>query len=312
MASIRKPLFSNCSIMSPTAFLATASGLMMVKVRCRVFIVESFVLGRWSLVSGFRRYTHGRDNSLANFSGRFGNSNSCRFHGLDLLGGSSLPAGNDRAGMAHPPSRRRSLTRNESHHRLFHPRLHVFRSSFLGVASDFPDNHYHFGLRILVKQFKRIEEVGPNDGISTDANRRGLPDPPRGELINRFVRQRARARDDPDGTFEMDSRRHDSDFALARRNDTRAVRPDEPRAPILQILPRANHIKRRNALSDADDQLHLSVGGFHNRIGGKWRRHENHRCIRAGLVDRFLHRVEDRPAFVSGAALAGSDPADDL
>ena len=32
----------------------------------------------------------------------------------------------------------------------------------------------------------------------------------------------------------------------------------------------------------------------------------------AGLVDSFLHRVEDRPAFVRGASLAGSHSADDL
>ena len=79
-----------------------------------------------------------------------------------------------------------------------------------------------------------------------------------------------------------------------------------------RVLPGAHHIQRRNALGDADDQFHLSIGGFHDRVGGKWRRHEDHRRIRPSLVDRFLHSVEDRPAFVSGAALAGSHSADDL
>ena len=32
----------------------------------------------------------------------------------------------------------------------------------------------------------------------------------------------------------------------------------------------------------------------------------------AGLVDRFLDRIEDRPAFVGGAALAGRHSANDV
>ena len=38
----------------------------------------------------------------------------------------------------------------------------------------------------------------------------------------------------------------------------------------------------------------------------------DHRCVRAGLVHGFLNAVEDRPAFVCGAALAGSYAAYDL
>src|SRR4029077_7488466 len=48
MARIRNPVFSNCSMMSPIAFLRTASGLTIVRVRCKVFIL-SLVLGRSSL-----------------------------------------------------------------------------------------------------------------------------------------------------------------------------------------------------------------------------------------------------------------------
>ena len=53
------------------------------------------------------------------------------------------------------------------------------------------------------------------------------------------------------------------------------------------------------------------VGRFHHRVGGKRRRHEDHRRVRAGLLHRLAHRVEDRPAFVRRAALAGRDAADD-
>src|SRR5580692_297891 len=110
----------------------------------------------------------------------------------------------------------------------------------------------------------------------------------------------------------MNPRGHDSDLAFARRNNARTVRPNQPGAAVLQILPRAYHIERRNALGNANDQFQLSIGGFHNRISRKWRRNENDRCIGASLADRFLDGVEDGPAFVSDATLAGSDSANDL
>ncbi len=73
-----------------------------------------------------------------------------------------------------------------------------------------------------------------------------------------------------------------------------------------------HHIQRRNALGDADDQLHLRIGSFHNCISGKWWRNKNHRRICSSFIDRFLHGVKDGPSLVSGATLAGSHSPNDL
>ena len=53
------------------------------------------------------------------------------------------------------------------------------------------------------------------------------------------------------------------------------------------------------------------VGRLHHRVGGKRRRHEDHRRVGSGLFDRVTHRVEDRPALVRRAALTRGDAADD-
>src|SRR5260370_42411224 len=57
MARMRKPFFSNCSMMSPTAFLRTASGLTMVKVRCRVFMLSdcplTYVSRSWDSLNNY-------------------------------------------------------------------------------------------------------------------------------------------------------------------------------------------------------------------------------------------------------------------
>ena len=56
----------------------------------------------------------------------------------------------------------------------------------------------------------------------------------------------------------------------------------------------------------------LGVGRFHDRVGRIRRRHKDHGSIRRRSFHSFLHRVEDRPAFVRRASLARSHSADDL
>src|SRR5271170_2936680 len=104
MARMRNPFFSNCSMMSPTAFLRTASGLTMVKVRCKVFI-SSVVCPCSLVVSPFREtevklglfcpttagaqaldvHSNGRGQGLADGCGRFCHTNSGRFERLHFF-----------------------------------------------------------------------------------------------------------------------------------------------------------------------------------------------------------------------------------
>ena len=149
-------------------------------------------------------------------------------------------------------------------------------------------------------------------GIAADADRGGLPDAARRQLIHRLVGQRARARHDADVAFLVNVRRHDADLAPAGRDDARTVRSDQARVLRLQELPHLHHVHRGNAFGDADDERHAGVGGFHDGVGRARRRNEDHGCVGAGLLDRVAHGVEDGPAFMRGAALAGSHAADNL
>ena len=110
----------------------------------------------------------------------------------------------------------------------------------------------------------------------------------------------------------MDSGRHDSNLAVARRNDSRTIGADQPRAPVLQELPGADHIERRDALGDADNQLQLGVGCLHDRVGGVRWRHKDHGGVGRGLFHSFLDRIEDRPALVRRASLARGYAPDNL
>src|SRR5580692_445149 len=315
MARMWKPFFSNCSMMSPTAFLATASGFTMVRVRCRVFIMGRLFLDSWLLdlfwllgtgtrYSALDLNSQRRHKRLPYGRWRFCHADAGRFHHFDLLRGCALAAGNDRPGVTHSASRRRGLPGDEADHRLLHVGLHKFRGGFFGIAADFTNHNHGFGLGIAIEQVERIHEVGSDDRIAADADRSRLSDATLCQLMHGFISQRAGARHDPDRTFLVYRSRHNADLALAGRDNPGTVWPNQPRAPVLQKLPSLDHVERRNAFSDADDEIKFGVGCFHDGIGGERRRNENHRRVGPGLLDGLLHGVENRPAFMHGAAFA--------
>ena len=126
--------------------------------------------------------------------------------------------------------------------------LYVLGRGFFGIAANFANHHYGFGLRIAIEQLQRVQEVGADDGIAADPDRGRLPDAARRELIHGFVGQRARARDDSDRPFFMDMGRHDADLAFARRNDARTIGTDQARAAVLQEFPGAHHVRASECL----------------------------------------------------------------
>ena len=72
------------------------------------------------------------------------------------------------------------------------------------------------------------------------------------------------------------------------------------------------HLVRGQALGDADDGADPRVDGLVDRVGGEAGRDEDHRRVRAGLVDRLGDGVEDRDPLEVLAALAGRDAGDDV
>ena len=118
------------------------------------------------------------------------------------------------------------------------------------------------------------------------------------QLIHRFVGQRTRARDNADRSFFMNLRRHDADLALARRNNSRAIRPDQPRPAVLQEFPGRTMSSVgmpsvmqtiRSISASAASMMASAANGGGTKIT---------EAFASGLVDRFLHGIENRPALV--------------
>lgn len=224
----------------------------------------------------------------------------------------AFAAGDDRAGMTHPASRRRGLAADESNDGLFDMGLDVFGGFFFGAASDFTNHNNGVGIRVVVEQLDGVFLRRADNRIAADANAGGLADPQAGQLADSFIRQCAAALNDPDPALKMNAGGHNADFAFAWRNDARAIGADQANAARLNIMKGFDHIQRRNAFGDADDQGDARVGGFHNRVGGERRRNVNDGHIRAGFFDGVGDRIEDRKAFVRRAAFAGRDAADNV
>src|SRR5215471_21301015 len=197
---MRNPAFS-ISLMTAPAFPAlTVSGFKIVNVFCINVLNELF---QTSL------------HRLTDLGGTLHDADSCGLHGGHLFVRSSLAAGNDGAGMAHSPARRRGLTADEADYGLLYICFDESRSFLFGRAADFSDHDNPAGLRIVVEQPDGIDKVSADDRVAADADAGRLADLPFCELTNSLVRQRSATRNHADIALEVNMAGHDSDFASA-------------------------------------------------------------------------------------------------
>ena len=90
--------------------------------------------------------------------------------GCHLLRGSSLSSGNDCAGMSHPSSWRSGLPGNEADDWFADVLFDEFGCLLLSISADLTDHYDPFSLGILFEHFETVNEIGPIDWVSTDAD----------------------------------------------------------------------------------------------------------------------------------------------
>src|SRR5271168_4306874 len=152
--------------------------------------------------------------------------------------------------------------------------------------------------------------IGADDGIAADADASGLADAEAGQLVDRFVSERAAAADDADVALFVDAARHDADFTFAGGDDARAIGADEARFCRVDSGGGSNHVDYGNAFGDADDQRNFGVGGFENSVGREGRRDENDAGVGSGMFHGVGNGIKYRALEMFGTAFSGSDSAD--
>src|SRR5690625_4908965 len=252
-------------------------------------------------------------NGSAKFNRRAHGGNAGLFQRRILGVGRTLAAGNNGAGMAHALARRRSHTGDIGHHRLFDVVGNIFGRLFLGRAADFTHHDDAFGVRVVFKQLKAVDKAHAVNGIAANANAGRLAQTGFGGLVNRFIGQGSRARDNAHAALFVNGAGHDANLALFGRDDARAVGPDQSNIVVVfKRCAHAQHVEHRNAFGNTGDYPNAGISRLQNGIGRKRRRHKNHGGIGTGLLNRFIHGVEDRQAQVILTALAGRDATNHL
>src|SRR3954452_3428528 len=239
-----------------------------------------------------------------------GDPDAGRAHRLELALRVALAARDDRPGVAHAPPRRGGAAGDEARDRLRRAgRLEERRRVLLGRAADLADHDDALGPRIAQEHLEGVDELHPLHRIAADPDAGRLSQAgPRG-LRHRLVGERSGAGYNADLARLVDVARHDTDLALARRDDARAVRPDQTRGRALQRPLNLHHVQHRDALGDADDERHLGADRLDDRVGREGRRHVDHGGVAAGLLARILDGVEHRQAEVRLPALPGRHAA---
>ena len=91
------------------------------------------------------------------------------------------------------------------------------------------------------------------------------------QLVNSLVSQCPGTGNDTYVTWRMDVTRHDTDFALAWCNYTRAVWSDKNGIFTFEVTLNAYHVQNRNTFRDTDNQFKLSFDGFDDGFCSKCR-----------------------------------------
>src|SRR5581483_7675680 len=136
--------------------------------------------------------------------------------------------------------------------------------------------------------------------VATDADAGGLSHTARRELPDGFVGERSAARDHAHVAALVDVARRDADAAAAvrilarpRRDDTRAIRPDQPRPLAFHRASYLDHVLNPNAYRDATDQVKVFIHRFEDHVGGEVWGNKDRRIRLASLPDRLGHLVEN-------------------
>ena len=136
---------------------------------------------------------------------------------LDLRLGGALRARDDGAGVAHLAPGGRGDAGDVGDDGLGHLRRDELGRLLLRGAADLADHHHGLGLGVGLERRQAVDEVRAGHRVAADADAGGLADALLGQLVQRLVGERARARHDPDRPAgQGDVARGDADVALAR------------------------------------------------------------------------------------------------
>ena len=257
---------------------------------------------------------------LGDDGGGLGHRDSGLPEGGDLGGGGGAFAIDDGPGVAHAASRRGGATGDKTRDRFLAVLLDPLGCFRLIHAPDLADQNDPFRIRVVVEHLEHVQVRQAVNRIAPDADTGRLADAPLGQLPDRFVGERAAARDDSDVALLVDVARGDADaaaaagvLAAAGGDDAGAVRSQQSGLLAFHGALRLDHVLHRDELGDADDQIQFGIDRLEDGIGRHRGRNEHDRNGGSGLGGGLEAGIEDGDLVFEGlAALAGHHAGDNL
>ncbi|GDA34968.1 hypothetical protein HmCmsJML164_01697 [Escherichia coli] len=204
--------------------------------------------------------------------------------------------------MTHTFAFRRSHTSDVTHNWLGNVLLDVRRCFFFSATADLTDHHDRFGLRIFFEHFEDVDKVRTRDRVAADTDTGRLTETVIRGLFNRFIGQRTGTGNDTHFTRFVNVTRLDTDFAFPRGDNAWAVRADHTNACFIQFHFHRQHIQRRDAFSDGDNQFDACIDSFQNGVFAERCWYVDNRGGSASSSNSFTHGVEHRQAEVGSTA----------
>lgn len=90
----------------------------------------------------------------------------------------------------------------------------IFSSVFFSYTSNFSNENDSLGVGVFNEHFQTVDKICPVERISSNADTQRLTEPDLRCLVDSFVGQCARSRNNAYASFFMDVSWHDANFAL--------------------------------------------------------------------------------------------------
>lgn len=181
-------------------------------------------------------------NSVGISSGCFATLTPAASRALTLSAAVPAPPSMMATCVSHAFSGRGGLTGDEGGDGLGHLCADEFRGPFLFIAADLADHDDFFGFWIVFEHFQHVGEVCAVDRVAADADAGGRAHAEVFHGIKHFVSQCAGARDHADVAGDGDVAGDDSHFGFSGCEQAGAVRSDQARAFLIEVIAHTHHV----------------------------------------------------------------------
>lgn len=156
----------------------------------------------------------------------------------------------------------------------------VFSSLLFGITTDLTDHHDTLGVGVVEEDLEAINEVRAVERITSDTDAESLTESGLGSLMDGFVGESTRSRDNADLSPLVDVTGHDTDLALLGGDDAGAVGADESGLILLdESRLHSDHILGGDTFSNADGERDFGFDGIEDGVGGEFGRNVDNGSI---------------------------------